>query len=49
MRPHLNTIFTAEAAIWFRYHYSEDQAATLPWENVRTAIRNFFTLIRFFS
>jgi hypothetical protein len=40
---YLNTIFTDEAAIWFRYHYREDQAATLTWEEVRTAIRNFFT------
>jgi len=40
---YLNTIFTEEAAIWFRYHYQEDQAATLTWEEVRTAIRNFFT------
>jgi Ty3 transposon capsid-like protein/Zinc knuckle len=40
---YLNTIFTDEAAIWFRYHYGEDQAATLTWEEVRTALRTFFT------
>ena len=39
----LNTNFTDEAAIWFRYHYREDQASTLTWEEVRTALRNFFT------
>ena len=39
----LNTNFTDEAAIWFRYHYLEDQASTLTWEEVRTALRNFFT------
>jgi len=26
---YLNTIFTEEAAIWFWYHYQEDQAGTL--------------------
>jgi hypothetical protein len=40
---YLNTLFTDEAAIWFRYHYRESQATTLTWEEVRTAIRNFFT------
>src|SRR5271169_317427 len=40
---YLNTNFTDEAAIWFRYHYQEDQAETLTWEEVRTALRNFFT------
>jgi hypothetical protein len=29
----LNTVFTDEAAIWFRYHY-RDQASTLTWEEV---------------
>jgi hypothetical protein len=40
---YLNTNFTDEAAIWFRYHYREDQATTLTWEEVRTALRSFFT------
>jgi hypothetical protein len=40
---YLNTNFTEEASIWFRYHYREDRAATLTWEEVRTALRNFFT------
>jgi hypothetical protein len=40
---YLNTVFTGEAAIWFRYHYCEDQAATLTREEVRTAMLNFFT------
>jgi Ty3 transposon capsid-like protein/Zinc knuckle len=40
---YLNTNFTDEAAIWFRYHYRENQAAKVTWEEVRTALRNFFT------
>src|SRR5438046_1373703 len=40
---YLNAIFTDEATIWFRYHYREDQAATVTWEEVRTALRGFFT------
>lgn len=40
---YLNTNFADDAAIWFRYHYREDQAETLTWEEVRTALRNFFT------
>jgi Ty3 transposon capsid-like protein/Zinc knuckle len=40
---YLNTNFTDEAAIWFRYHYREGQAETLTWEEVRTSLRNFFT------
>ena len=39
---YLNINFTDEAAIWFRYHYREDQATTFTWEEVRTALRNFF-------
>lgn len=39
----LNTNFMDEAAIWFRYNYREEQAGTVTWEEVRTALRNFFT------
>jgi Retrotransposon gag protein/Zinc knuckle len=39
---YLNTNFTDEAAIWFRYHYRENQAAIVTWEEVRTGLRNFF-------
>jgi hypothetical protein len=39
---YLNTIFGGEAAIWFRYHFKEDRADNLTWEEVRTALRNYF-------
>ena len=40
---YLNTIFTGDAAIWFRYHYPESMAPTLTWEQVRDNLRSFFT------
>jgi hypothetical protein len=39
---YLNTIFAGEAAIWFRYHFKEDKADTLTWEEVREALRSYF-------
>ena len=40
---YLNTNFTDEAAIWFRYNYHEEQAMAITWEDIRAALRNFFT------
>ena len=40
---YLNTIFTGDAAIWYRYHFKSSQASTLEWSTVRAAMRGFFT------
>src|SRR5271170_2630724 len=40
---YLVTLFGDEAAIWFRYHYLESSAPTLQWEDVREALRSYFT------
>jgi hypothetical protein len=40
---YLNTIFTGDAAIWYRYHYKLSEANTLEWSTIRDAMRNYFT------
>ena len=39
---YLNTIFTGEAATWFRYTYSKTDPSTLTWDTVKNALRNYF-------
>jgi hypothetical protein len=39
---YLNTIFTDEAATWFRYTYGKVDPSTLTWDTVRTALLDYF-------
>jgi hypothetical protein len=39
---YLNTIFTDEAATWFRYTYSKIDPSTLTWDTVRAALLDYF-------
>jgi hypothetical protein len=43
----LITLLEGEAGIWFRYNYPESLASTLTWENVRHALRSYFTPINY--
>lgn len=39
---YLNTIFTDEAATWFRYTYGKIDPATVTWETVRAELLSYF-------
>ena len=39
---YLNTIFTGDAATWFRFHYRSLDPTTVTWENVRMALLAHF-------
>ena len=39
---YLNTIFTNEAATWFRYNFGKEDPSTLTWSTVRAALLNYF-------
>jgi len=39
---YLNTIFTDEAAIWFRYTYGKTNPSDLTWDTVKAALLNYF-------
>ena len=39
---YLNTIFTDEAATWFRYTYSKEDPSTVTWDTVKTALLAYF-------
>ena len=39
---YLNTIFTNEAATWFRYTYRKEDPNTITWEKVKSDLLNYF-------
>jgi Ty3 transposon capsid-like protein/Zinc knuckle len=39
---YLNTIFTDEAATWFRYTYSKTDPSSVTWEQVKAALLGYF-------
>lgn len=39
---YLNTVFTDEAATWFRYTYGKEDPTTVTWEQVRAALLLYF-------
>lgn len=39
---YLNTIFSGEAATWFRFNYSKKEPTTVTWADVRTALLAYF-------
>jgi hypothetical protein len=39
---YLNTIFTGEAAIWFRFHFRSVNPTTVTWDTVKTMLKNYF-------
>lgn len=39
---YLNTIFTDEAATWFRYTYGKKDPATITWETVKAELLSYF-------
>ena len=39
---YLNTIFTNEAATWFRYYYGKEDPNNVTWATVRAALLAYF-------
>src|SRR4030095_1421492 len=39
---YLNTIFTSEAAIWFRFHFQSINPETITWEDVKVMLKSYF-------
>lgn len=39
---YLNTVFTDEAATWFRYSYGKQDPAEVTWQHVKDALLAYF-------
>src|SRR5271154_4356414 len=39
---YLNTIFSGEAAIWFRFHYRNPDPNAITWDDVKTNLKVYF-------